>query len=182
MSVTVHPLTSPLPVEGSVDADAIVALEAATQDRPLTLDGVLAEARVGAGVVLVARDEEGRIVGMASGRRLVDEAHVIRLAVDAASRRRGIGRALLDGLVAWAQRCGAVAVLLEVREGNVAARSLYARAGFVAEGRRPRYYPDGEDALLWRRTLDVGADHAADHPADAPAARPVEAALDTGRA
>ena len=154
MSVTVQALTGPLPVEGSVDAAAIVALEAATQERPLALDAVLAEAREGnGGVVLVARDTEGRIVGMASARLMVDETHVIRLAVDEASRRRGIGRALLDGLVAWARERHAVAVLLEVRDGNVAARTLYADAGFEAEGRRPRYYPDGEDALLWRLTL-----------------------------
>jgi [ribosomal protein S18]-alanine N-acetyltransferase len=156
MNVTVQELTEPLPVEGSPDAAAIVALEEATQERPLPLDAVLSEARDGrAGAVLVARDAEGHIVGMASGRLMVDEAHVIRLAVDEAARRRGIGRALLDGLVTWARERGAVAVLLEVRDGNVAARTLYAGAGFVAEGRRPRYYPDGEDALLWRLTLDA---------------------------
>jgi ribosomal protein S18 acetylase RimI-like enzyme len=162
MSVTVHALTEPLPVEGSSDAATILALEAATQERPLPLDAVLAEARGGRdGIVLVARDAEGRIVGMASGRLMVEEVHVIRLAVDEASRRQGVGRALLDGLVTWAGERGASAVLLEVRDGNVAARTLYAAAGFVAEGRRPRYYPGGEDALLWRLTLGTGAAAAA---------------------
>jgi ribosomal-protein-alanine N-acetyltransferase len=43
-------------------------------------------------------------------------------------------------------------VQLEVRASNQPARALYARAGFVVDGRRPRYYPDGEDAVLmsWR--------------------------------
>jgi ribosomal-protein-alanine N-acetyltransferase len=159
MSVTVHRLAPPLPEVGSLDADAIVALETATQDRPLPLDAVLAEARggPGTGVVLVARDTAGRLVGMASARMLVDEAHVIRLAVEEVARRRGVGRALLDGLVGWAEEHGAAAVLLEVRAGNVGARALYAASGFVAEGSRPRYYPDGEDALLWRLTLGAAA-------------------------
>lgn len=162
MSVTVQALTEPLPSEGSPDADMMLALEVATQERPLPLDVLLAEARRSRdGVVLVARDTQERIVGMASVRLMVDEAHVIRLAVDEAARRRGIGRALLDGLVTWARERGAGAVLLEVRDGNVAARTFYAAAGFVAEGRRPRYYPDGEDALLWRLTLRTGAAAAA---------------------
>jgi len=44
-------------------------------------------------------------------------------------------------------------VLLEVRASNAAAQALYTAAGFVADGRRPGYYPDGEDALLWRLDL-----------------------------
>ena len=43
--------------------------------------------------------------------------------------------------------------MLEVRAGNVAAQQLYGAAGFMQDGRRPRYYPDGEDALLLRRPL-----------------------------
>lgn len=144
-------LAAPLPIAGSPDGDAIVALERATQDRPLTLGAVLREADPDvAGAVLVAR-EDGAVVGMASARRLGDEAHVIRLAVDPAHRRRGVGRALLDGLVAWAADVGAPTLLLEVRAGNTAALALYAGAGFVVDGRRPHYYPDGEDALLLRR-------------------------------
>jgi ribosomal protein S18 acetylase RimI-like enzyme len=155
MSVAVSLLAAPLPTLGSADADALLALEVATQDRPLALDGVIAEATGTVdGVVLVARErgeaERGAIVGMASARLLVDEVHVIRLAVDETARRRGIGRALLDGLVDWARAREASGVLLEVRASNAAAQALYVAAGFVADGRRPGYYPDGEDALLWR--------------------------------
>ncbi|MFW5733820.1 MAG: ribosomal-protein-alanine N-acetyltransferase, partial [Oceanidesulfovibrio sp.] len=46
---------------------------------------------------------------------------------------------------------------LEVRENNVAAQTLYARAGFESVGVRPGYYPDtGEDALLMRLNMDAG--------------------------
>ena len=152
-------LEAPLPADGSADGDALLALERAMQDRPLTLAGLLREA-VGdvPGVVLVARDGDagiGAIVGMASARLLGDAAHVIRLVVDPAHRRRGTGRALLDGLVDWAKGAGAPALLLEVRASNVVALALYAAAGFVVDGRRPRYYPDGEDALLLR--AEIGA-------------------------
>ena len=156
MSVTVERLAPPLPRPGTSDADALTSLEAATQERPLPLAGVLAEAGDDVdGVVLVARDG-GSIVGMVSGRVLAGETHVMRLAVAGPGRRLGTGRALLDALVSWAHARASTAVLLEVRAGNVAAQALYTSAGFVPEGLRPRYYPDGEDARLLR--LDLGGE------------------------
>jgi ribosomal-protein-alanine N-acetyltransferase len=136
----------------SADEHAVVALETATQDRPLALATLLREAEKD-GVVLLARleDRSGRVVGFASARLLHDEVHIIRLAVEDAHRRSGIATRLLDALLDWADGTGAVAVLLEVRAGNDGARTLYTKAGFVADGVRPRYYPDGEDALLLRR-------------------------------
>jgi ribosomal-protein-alanine N-acetyltransferase len=140
-----------------LDADtttALLALEAATQERPLGVDALLRETAAD-GVVLLARagGPDGRLEGLASARLLVDEAHVIRLAVDAQRRRQGIGRLLLDGLVGWAREVKAEALVLEVRASNAAALGLYAEAGLQVDGRRPRYYADGEDALLLRRSV-----------------------------
>jgi [ribosomal protein S18]-alanine N-acetyltransferase len=101
---------------------------------------------------LVARDVDGRIVGLAVGALQVDDAHLFDLSVASAVRRRGIGAQLVRALDDELRARGAVAMTLEVRPSNAAARVLYRRLGFVEEGRRPRYYPDGEDALLlWRR-------------------------------
>ena len=138
-------------------ASALLALEVATERRPLGLEALLRETESD-GVLLIARDggPQGAVVGLASARLLVDDAHVVRLAVDAAWRRRGIGRTLFDGLLSWAERTGADALVLEVRAGTDAALQLYAEAGMTIEGRRPRYYPDGEDALLLRRPLGGG--------------------------
>jgi [ribosomal protein S18]-alanine N-acetyltransferase len=92
------------------------------------------------------------IVGAALGQVLVDEGHVLDLAVDPAHRGGGIGRTLLAALLHQLTERGAAAHTLEVRPTNLAALALYRAAGFAVEGRRPRYYPDGEDALLlWRR-------------------------------
>jgi ribosomal-protein-alanine acetyltransferase len=93
--------------------------------------------------------EDGRLVGYLVARRVLDELHVHSLAVDAARRRHGIASALLAQ--ALAAESGLAAVLLEVRAGAEAARAFYAARGFVAVGRRPRYYADGEDAILMTR-------------------------------
>jgi RimJ/RimL family protein N-acetyltransferase len=67
-------------------------------------------------------------------------------------RGQGLGRALLDTAIAWAESTGAHKMWLEVWPHNTPAIALYRRAGFVEEGRKRRHYRrrNGElwDALL----------------------------------
>ncbi len=82
-----------------------------------------------------------------------DEAEILTLAVAPATRRQGLGSALLAEAMAGAVVRGATAMFLEVSDRNAAARALYAAAGFEEVGRRKRYYADGADALVLRRGL-----------------------------
>ena len=83
-------------------------------------------------------------------RLLPGEAEILTLAVQPEARRQGLGRLLVQELIA--QATGAERVFLEVAESNQAARALYAGCGFEEIGRRPGYYAysDGgaEDALV----------------------------------
>lgn len=85
-------------------------------------------------------------------RVVADEAEILTLAVRLAARRSGLGGRLVEAAVVRAAALGAERMFLEVAEDNVAARALYARAGFVEAGRRRGYYArsDGsrEDALI----------------------------------
>ena len=65
---------------------------------------------------------------------------VVSMWVAPEARGRGIGRAILDHVVADATRSGDV-VVLWVTEGNTAARALYERAGFVRTGAREPLRP-----------------------------------------
>lgn len=107
--------------------------------------------------------------GMILARVAADEVEVLTLAVAPAARRRGLGTRLLDAAMTLATARGARTAFLEVSIGNEAARTLYARAGFTPTGRRPRYYADGTDALVLRRTLTP--DSQGDDPS-APGRRP----------
>ena len=79
------------------------------------------------------------------------EAEIHTIGVDPAYQGRGIGRALLRGLLATADAVRAT-VFLEVRTDNDAARSLYESEGFTVVGLRRRYYrPSGADAYTMRR-------------------------------
>ena len=86
------------------------------------------------------------------------EGDVQTIAVAPRSQGRGVGRELLDALVAEARRRGCAQLFLEVLDGNEAALALYARAGFERMGRRTSYYGPGLDAVILRLRLHDGAD------------------------
>jgi tRNA threonylcarbamoyl adenosine modification protein YeaZ/ribosomal-protein-alanine acetyltransferase len=98
--------------------------------------------------------EGAQPVGLVLARVPADEAEILTVAVRPEARRRGIARQLIETALEEARRRGARAMFLEVAEGNVAARALYARLGFAEQGVRPRYYADGQDARLLKRRLD----------------------------
>jgi len=88
--------------------------------------------------------------GMALARVVLDEAEVLTLAVVPGSRGRGIGRALVDALIADTCKAGACTCFLEVSKANERAYRLYVRAGFEAVGIRRGYYEDGTDAVVMK--------------------------------
>mgnify|MGYP005843645739 CR=1 FL=1 len=80
---------------------------------------------------------------------LLDEMHILNLAVSPPWRRRGIARSLLREALHRAQARGCTTAWLEVRPSNQAARQLYHSLGFRLITTRKRYYDDtGEDALI----------------------------------
>ena len=104
--------------------------------------------------VYVAEDGE-RIVARLSLARDVHPAsrHVadLGLMVAASHRRRGVGRALLDQAVAWAESIGVSKLELHVFPWNEPAIALYESFGFEREGlRKGHYLRDGVavDAIL----------------------------------
>lgn len=91
----------------------------------------------------------GRVVGFVDYWLVHDEVHLLAIAIHPDARRRGIGKRLLDHLIALARGRGAALITLEVRRSNAPAITMYQRAGFEVVGERPRYYAeDGEDALV----------------------------------
>ena len=99
-----------------------------------------------------AVDRSGGVVGYCIMLRAVDEAEIANIATVPGMRRRGVGARLLDEAIVAGTVAGVVAMFLEVRESNTAARALYSSRGFVAVGRRRGYYRRPvEDALVLRR-------------------------------
>ncbi len=104
-------------------------------------------------IALVSEDETG-IAGYVLGRVVVDQAEILSIAIVPGRRRQGLGRQLLDGVLAAMMQRGAGTVWLEVRASNEAAQAMYQSAGFSAAGLRRGYYRQPpEDALVLRREL-----------------------------
>jgi ribosomal-protein-alanine N-acetyltransferase len=83
---------------------------------------------------------EGTAAGFCAWRQAApDEAELLNLAVDPASRRRGIASALLTALEAEATG----QLFLEVAQPNQAAIALYEHHGWVRNGIRKGYYQQG---------------------------------------
>jgi len=107
-------------------------------------------------VYLVAK-VEGIVAGY-GGLMIIDgEAHLTTLAVDTPWQGKEIGSLLTLRLVELAMVKKVHWLTLEVRESNKSARALYSKFGFKKIGMRPRYYADGEDAvIMW--TNDIQSD------------------------
>jgi ribosomal-protein-alanine N-acetyltransferase len=105
-------------------------------------------------LVLVARGPaDAAPPGYAAFRRLAGEAELLRVAVEPAGRRRGVGRLLVAAGLDTLRREGVARCHLEVSESNAAAIGLYRALGFAPVGRRRGYYTDGADACLFRLDL-----------------------------
>lgn len=101
-----------------------------------------------------SQDSGLAFVAFLVARHLAPEWELENIVVDLSARRKGLGKRLLEALLAAARETNSRSVFLEVRESNAAARTLYEMAGFEQTGRRKSYYTNPlEDAVLYRRTL-----------------------------
>ena len=98
--------------------------------------------RFGESAVLVAR-RDGAMAGFVQLYPMYSSVRMARtwilndLYVDAATRRKGVARALLDAAAVFAHQDGAAGIALETTVDNAAARALYRSAGWQ------------EDATQW---------------------------------
>jgi [ribosomal protein S18]-alanine N-acetyltransferase len=139
------------------DLDAVLDIEAASFNNPTTRDWYERElSRPEVCFIYVLRTPEAPVAAFCAFWRVADQAHINNLAVRPELRGRGLGLKLLAAIVDEARRLGAGSLTLEVRESNVPAQRLYARAGFRRGGVRRSYYTQPvEDALILTRELNA---------------------------
>jgi len=113
---------------------------------PPSLDAVRAMLAHDAVTQFLARSDDGAIVGVATLATFpiptATRAWVEDVIVDEASTNQGIGRLLIDAMVARAAELGAKTVDLTSRASREAANHLYRKAGFEAR-----------ETNVYRRTL-----------------------------
>lgn len=131
------------------DLPAALEIERASFGTPWSRESFEELMRAPGGRATVAAGADGAVLGYAVSLAVLDEVHLLNLAVAPAHRRRGLGAALYDETAAALRRAGARVMFLEVRPSNEAALALYRSRGLEVVGRRRRYYADnGEDAIV----------------------------------
>ncbi|MFW6448389.1 MAG: GNAT family N-acetyltransferase [Halobacteriota archaeon] len=97
----------------------------------------------------------GYVVTTPSSEAPTTVAHVRDLAVDPEYRRSGLAGRLLEHSLSGYTKRGLSRVRLEVRASNEPAIALYRKRGYRPARQIPRYYADGEAAIVMERPLDT---------------------------
>jgi [ribosomal protein S18]-alanine N-acetyltransferase len=100
--------------------------------------------------ILLVSLQSDEVSGFIEAQIIADEIHLYDVAVAPEFRRQGIAESLIGKLEEFLSS----AILLEVRESNLAALQLYKKCGFVADGIRKNYYSAPvENAVLMSRKI-----------------------------
>ncbi len=99
---------------------------------------------------LVAEINE-KVVGYAGFWQVLDEGHIMNIAVAPEMRGHGIGEELMRAMLQQGMQLGIIYWTLEVRVSNIAAVKLYEKVGFTSAGIRPGYYekPKEDANIMW---------------------------------
>ena len=105
---------------------------------------------------LVATNGDG---GVAKGFVVVHAGamgHIVTIDVSSAARRSGLGSLLLRTAENRLRAAGIAEVGLETAVDNISALAFYKRHGFSVIRTWPRYYSNGVDALVLKKSLKDG--------------------------
>ena len=134
---------------GAGDLDAVYQLNCEVFPECWTRKG-LSDALANCYQFLICMDGD-RLAGYLLSRDVLDEVHIMQIAVDPEYRRQGIAEQLSKNLLAAKQ---GRTLMLEVRASNIPAQALYEKLGFIHSGIRKGYYvpqkagDPREDAVL----------------------------------
>lgn len=134
------------------DVDAIHRIEEDSFPAPWRREFFFSELAADGRYNRVAK-RDGRVVGYLFAMWIFDELHVNKIAVAPTERRRGIADKLMAQCIGFAGTHHVRTISLEVRKSNQGAQDFYRHLGFASSYVRPRYYPDGEAAVVM--TLEV---------------------------
>jgi ribosomal-protein-alanine N-acetyltransferase len=145
------------PLAGDEDLDGVIEVESESFTNPWTREMYTAELRDTSLCHILVVRAGGQVAGFCAFWLVCDEIHINNLAIRPSFRRRGLGAALVQAVLARAEVLGATRATLEVRASNVTARHLYERYGFQLRATRRAYYTNPvEDALIlwWEREVN----------------------------
>jgi [ribosomal protein S18]-alanine N-acetyltransferase len=138
------------------DLDEVMAIEMMAHTHPWSRGNFIDSLTHGYDAWIV-RSVDNVMLGYFVQMPVVDEAHLLTIAVKEEMQGRGAGKFLLKHVVERAKALQLAAVTLEVRVSNLRALAVYKTMGFLLVGCRKNYYEVGpgqrEDALILRYVI-----------------------------
>jgi ribosomal-protein-alanine N-acetyltransferase len=135
------------------DLDLVAAIEEDLFPDPWPRRLFLEDIRDPGGALAVTGEDGSGLVCYAVAWQVGGEFHIANMAVRRDRQGVGIGRMLLDRVLADGARRGCRSATLEVRPSNRRALLLYRSRAFREVAIRRGYYRNGEDALVMLREL-----------------------------
>jgi ribosomal-protein-alanine N-acetyltransferase len=130
------------------DVPAVASIESAVFPDPWPAHLYMQEIEQPLRFQRVVTTARGEVIAYLFACWQVDELHVLKVASHPLYEGRGLATSLLAEAHDEARRRQGRGVILEVRPTNLRAVRLYRHLGYHVVARRPRYYADGEDALV----------------------------------
>ncbi len=135
------------------DLDKILEIEKVSFPAPWTRDMFLEEMS-NRSARLIVFTEDRLIVGYMCFWEVLDEGHLMNIAVHPDRRGRGYGTYMMDRLQKLCLKAGLKKIILDVGRRNLPARRLYKKCGYSSIGFRKKYYMSiGDDAVVMEKWL-----------------------------
>ena len=136
------------------DLEEVVGIERMSCTQPWSETLFFNEIQNPRSVPRVAR-KKGKVAGYLCAGLIMDEGHILNLAVHPGMRRTGIASVLIRDLIDRLREKECRFLFLEVRDSNKTARKIYGKFGFEVIGIRKNYYVSPiEDAVIMILRLD----------------------------
>jgi ribosomal-protein-alanine N-acetyltransferase len=131
--------------------DAVISIENASFAHPWRPALFIEKLRCQQSINFVVTPLQGlTVVAFICLKRIMNELHLLKIAVSPDYRRQGIATWLLTQCFSMARANDVEQIALEVRPSNLPATKLYRKLGFRQIGIRPKYYVEtGEEALVF---------------------------------
>lgn len=134
------------------DLDEVFEIEKLCFSYPWTKSLFINELKNPYSHAYVLRSHEHKVIGYIIFWIIMEEGHILNIAIHPEWRNKGYGSLLLKFSLDILRRHSGKVMTLEVRKSNIPAISLYKKFGFKIVGIRKNYYiSNGEDALVMEK-------------------------------
>lgn len=101
----------------------------------------------------IVAKENDKVIGYAGISYVLDIADLLSIVVDKSKTRQGIASLMLENIIEYCNNTSIKEIILEVRESNTSAQSLYSKYGFKQISIRKNYYDNIENAIIMKKEL-----------------------------